>query len=74
MNVAIEKQIMQANRAHFDIKSKNEKCNIPTDIILYLFEKNILPVISCGCEGREFEDISRIELFFGRILNIYSKC
>ena len=68
MNVAIGLQINQGNRAHFDIRSKNENCTIPTDIILYLLEKNILPVISCDCEGREFEDINIIKLFGGEFL------
>ena len=34
---AIEKQINQAHRRLFEVKSKKERCNLPIDIVLDLF-------------------------------------
>ena len=72
---AIEKQIMQANRALFAIKSKKEKYNLPTDIMLDLFDKMIFPVLSYGCEvwGFEKTDVDRIEVFYRKFLKYILK-
>ena len=59
---------MQANRALFVIKSKKDKHNLPIDIMLDLFDKMILPILSYGCEIWGFEDLNRIEIFFKKIL------
>ncbi|MCP4163756.1 MAG: hypothetical protein GY760_27160, partial [Deltaproteobacteria bacterium] len=47
---AIEKQMNQAHRALFGLKSKKEKFNLPIDIVLDLFDKLILPILLYGCE------------------------
>ena len=42
---AIEKQINQAHRRLFVLKSKKEKFNLPIDIVLDLFDKMIVPIL-----------------------------
>ncbi len=66
---------MQTNRALFAIKSKKENYNLPTDIMLDLFDKIIFPVLSYGCEvwGFEKNDIERIEVFYRKFLKYILK-
>ena len=65
---AIQKQVLQAQRALFAIKSKKEKYDLPFDIVLDLFDKMILPILLYGCEIWGFEDIERIEVFYRKFL------
>merc|ERR1712013_769956 len=68
---AIEKQINQAHRALFVIKSRKDKYNLPLDIVLDLFDKMILPVLLYGCEiwGLEkLEKLENIEIFHRKFL------
>ena len=57
---AMEKQINQAHRALFAIKTKKEKFNLPIDIVLDLFDKMILPILLYGCEIWGFEHLDPI--------------
>ena len=65
---AMDKQITQANRALFAIKSKKDQYNLPTDIMLDLFDTMILPILLYGSEVRGFENVERIEVFFRKVL------
>ena len=61
---ARKKQITQAQRSLFSIKSKKEMYNLPVDILLELFDKMIKPILLYGCEIWGFEnDIKGIEIF-----------
>ena len=70
---AIEKQINQAHRALFAIKSKKEKYNLPIDIVLDLFDKMISPVLLYGCEIWGFENLEKIEIFYRKFLKYILK-
>ena len=78
---AINKQINQAHRALFVIKSKKEKFSLPIDITFDLFDKMILPILLYGSEvlGFEIKDekIDSIEIFYRKflkyILKVHSK-
>ena len=70
---AIEKQINQAHRALFVIKSKKEKFNLPIDIVLDLFDKMILPVLLYGCEIWGFQNLENIEIFYRKFLKYILK-
>ena len=70
---AITKQINQAHRALFVIKSKKEKFNLPIDIVLDLFDKMILPILLYGCEIWGFENIDSIEIFYRKFLKYLLK-
>ena len=60
---AIKKQLLQAQRALFAIKSKRDRLNLPVDIMLDLFDKMIMPILLYGCEIWGFEDIEAVEFF-----------
>ena len=70
---AIQKQINQAHRALFVIKSKKEKFNLPIDIVLDLFDKMILPILLYGCEIWGFENLENIEIFYRKFLKYILK-
>ena len=70
---AIDKQINQAHRALFAIKSKKEKFNLPIDLVLDLFDKMILPILLYGCEIWGFEDLEKIEIFYRKFLKYILK-
>ena len=70
---AIQKQINQAHRALFAIKSKKEKFNLPIDIVLDLFDKMILPILLYGCEIWGFENLEKIEVFYRKFLKYILK-
>ena len=66
---AINKQILQANRALFVLKSKKDMFNLPIDIMLDLFEKTIVPILLYGCEiWGHVKNIDRIEKFHRKFL------
>ena len=65
---AIKKQLLQAQRALFAIKSKRERLNLPVDIMLDLFDKMIMPILLYGCEIWGFEDIEAVENFYRKFL------
>ena len=65
---AIQKQVLQAQRALFVIKSRMEKYDLPFDIVMDLFDKMILPILLYGCEIWGFENIERIEVFYRKFL------
>ena len=70
---AIEKQMNQAHRALFGLKSKKEKFNLPIDIVLDLFDKLILPILLYGCEIWGFETLDNIEIFYRKFLKYILK-
>ena len=71
---AMQKQINQAHRALFAIKSKKEKFNLPIDIVLDLFDKMILPILLYGCEIWGFEtSLDNIEIFYRKFLKYLLK-
>ena len=69
----MEKQINQAHRALFAIKTKKEKFNLPIDIVLDLFDKMILPILLYGCEIWGFEHLDPIEVFYRKFLKYILK-
>jgi len=70
---AIEKQINQAHRTLFVIKSKKEKFNLPIDIVLDLFDKMILPILLYGSEIWGFANLESIEIFYRKFLKYILK-
>ena len=67
-NNAIDKQILQAQRALFAIKSKKETYNLPVDIMLDLFDKMIMPILLYGCEIWGYANLDKIEIFYRKFL------
>ena len=65
---AIKKQVLQAQRALFTIKSKKEMYDLPFDIVIDLFDKMILPILLYGCEIWGYEDVECIEIFYRKFL------
>ena len=65
---AIEKQVLQAQRALFAIKSKKEMYDLPIDIVFDLFDKMILPILLYGSEIWGYENIECIEIFYRKFL------
>merc|ERR1712179_26199 len=65
---AIEKQVLQAQRALFVIKSKKEMYDLPIDIVFDLFDKMILPILLYGSEIWGHEDTKSIEIFYRKFL------
>ena len=65
---AIEKQVTQAKRALFGLKSKKERYDLPFDIVIDLFDKMILPILLYGCETWGFEELECIEVFYRKFL------
>ena len=63
---AINKQVSQARRALFSLKSKILSLRLPIDIQLELFDHLILPILLYGSELWGSENISQIETFFLR--------
>ena len=70
---AIEKQINQAHRALFGLKSRKEKYNLPIDIVLDLFDTMVLPVLLYGCEIWGYEKLESIEIFYRKFLRYILK-
>ena len=65
---AIEKQVTQAKRALFGLKSKKEMYDLPFDIVIDLFDKMILPILLYGCEIWGYEDLECIEVLYRKYL------
>ena len=65
---AIKKQVTQAKRALFGLKSKKEMYDLPFDIVLDLFDKMILPILLYGCEIWGYEELECIEVFYRKFL------
>ena len=65
---AIEKQVTQAKRALFGLKSKKEMYDLPFDIVIDLFDKMILPILLYGCEIWGYENLECIEVFYRKFL------
>ena len=68
MKAAIEKQIVQANRALFKLRSIASSLNLSIDTQCELYDRMILPILMYGCEvwGTKMSD--RIELFHRRFM------
>ena len=47
--------------------------NLPTDLMLDLFDKMILPILLYGCEVWGFENVEKIEIFFRKFLKYILK-
>jgi len=62
-----KKQVTQAKRALFSLKSKIEMFDLPFDIVIDLFDKMILPILLYGCEIWGYEDLECIEVFYRKI-------
>ena len=65
---AIDKQVLQAQRALFVIKSKKDMYDLPIDIVLDLFDKMILPILLYGSEIWGYENLDSIEVFYRTFL------
>ena len=65
---AIDKQLMQAQRATFAIKFRKETYNLPVDIMLELFDKMIMPILLYGCEIWGYSNIDCLEIFYRKFL------
>ena len=65
---AIDKQLMQAQRATFAIKFRQETYNLPVDIMIELFDKMIMPILLYGCEIWGYSNIDCLEIFYRKFL------
>ena len=63
---AINKQVSQARRALYSMKSKILPLLLPIDVKLELFEHLVMPILLYGSEIWGFEDLAQIETFFCR--------
>ena len=64
----MNKQVLQAQRALFVIKSKKDMYDLPIDIVLDLFDKMILPILLYGSEIWGYENLDSIEVFYRTFL------
>ena len=67
-NKAIAKQVNQAKRALYSLKTKALKLNLPVDIQCELFDKMIVPILLYGCEVWGFQKLDAIESFHKKFL------
>ena len=65
---AMKKQVTQANRALFSLKTKRNKFRLPIDIYLKLFDNMIMPILLYGCEIWGHENLEMIESFYMKFL------
>ena len=65
---AIHKQVTQANRASFSLRSKQAKFKLPLDILFNLFDTLIIPILLYGSEIWGYEKLSEIEVFYKKII------
>ena len=70
---AINKQMLQAQRALFAIKSKKDTYNLPVDIVFDLFDKMIMPILLYGCEIWGYENVDCLEIFYRKFLKYVLK-
>ena len=70
---AINKQMLQAQRALFVIKTKKETYNLPVDIVFDLFDKMIIPILLYGCEIWGYENVDCLEIFYRKFLKYVLK-
>jgi len=61
---AIAKQVAQAKRALFGLRSKALKLNLPIDIQFELFEQLIVPILLYGSEIWGFQNVYQLEIFY----------
>ena len=59
---------MQAQRATFAIKFRQETYNLPVDIMIELFDKMIMPILLYGCEIWGYSNIDCLEVFYRKFL------
>ena len=64
----MRKQITQANRALFSLKTKRNKFRLPIDIYINLFDTMIMPILLYGCEIWGNENIDMVESFYMKFL------
>ena len=68
MKAAVEKQIAQANRALFKLRTIAASLNLSIDTQCELYDRMILPILLYGCEVWGTKMIDRIELFHRRFM------
>ena len=68
MKAAVEKQILQANRALFKLQTIASSMKLPLDTQCELYDRMIVPILTYGCEIWGTKWINRIELFHRRFL------
>ena len=64
----MNKQVSQANRALFALKTKRNKFRLPIDIYIKLFDNMIMPILLYGCEIWGHENIDMVESFYMKFL------
>ena len=65
---SMDRQISQGNRALNALLYKAIKLRLPTDLVLELFDRTIVPIVTYGCEVWGFEDLERVEIFHRKFL------
>ena len=65
---AIAKQVKQAKKAAFSLKSKIKALQLSVDLQIELFDKTVVPVLLYGCEVWGCADIKQIEVYYRKIL------
>ena len=68
MKAAIDKQIKQANRALYKLRTIAASLNLPIDTQCELYDRMIVPVLTYGCEVWGTKMVDRIELFHRRFM------
>ena len=67
-NKAMKKQINQARRAMFHLKSKARKLSLPIDVQCELFDVLVAPILLYGSEVWGYENLECIEMFYKKFL------
>ena len=71
MKVAQREIYDRASRAMFALLKKSSTLNLPVDVILDLFDKTIVPILTYGCEVwgfEQFEMLHKLQLRFYKIV------
>ena len=72
MKVAQRESYDRASRAMFALLKKCSTLNLPVDVILDLFDKTFVPILTYGCEVwgfEQFEMLNKLQLRFYKIVS-----
>ena len=60
----------QASKAMISLLRKWRQFDIPVDLMLDLFDKSVTPILSCGCEVWDYENVDMIERIYLKFCKI----
>ena len=65
---AMQKQVDQARKAMFAMRTKARRLLLPVDVQIDLFDKCVLPILLYGCEIWGYSNIDQLEVFYRKFL------